>query len=96
MSCRALGASYTAASSDSSTCLRGQLGRKLHVSGSDKTLTCATLNRYTAASCRAPHDAHLLVLLLRHLHVVHFLTKFDQDLLQLLILVPLLLVLFLQ
>ena len=68
----------------------------MHVSRCDQTLTCTTLDGYSATSGRAPHDAHLLVLLLRHLHVIYLFAKFNQDLLQLLVLVPLLLVLFLK
>ena len=68
----------------------------MHVSGRDESFASATLDSNATTSCRASYDAHGLVLLFGHLHVVDLFAELYKDLLQLLVLVSLLLVLLLE
>ena len=72
--------------------LRGHL----HVARRDQAFAATSLDCNATAASRAAHDAHRFVLLVIHLHLHHFVSELNQDLFELVILVPLLLVLLLK
>jgi len=72
------------------------LGRHLKVARGDQSLTTAALDCHATAGSRVANNTKGLVLLLVLLHGDELVAQLDEDLFELLVLVPLLLILLLQ
>mmetsp|Transcript_11774 Transcript_11774/g.15996 ORF Transcript_11774/g.15996 Transcript_11774/m.15996 type:complete len:179 (+) Transcript_11774:110-646(+) len=90
---RSVGLATAALNSVTSACLLLDLRGHLQVAGGDQSLASAALNCDASAAGRAAHNTKGLVFLLVFLHSDKFVAQFNQDLLELLVLVPLLLIL---